>query len=307
MTEAPTPIIDPRIDAYGADGRTASLADLLEFRALKGQHMTAADLADLVVEMGWARRPTRRIIMDGDDGEEDPDPLAEQAFSLIDERADILGDQYPFELKLGGLYLKQDWDAMNSPYIALLAITIAHAWSVPCGDVAPESVLEMVVAQALRLRMSAVGLGTGERSGANFVDNLLQSASSIGLAADPNPTPRSVSAKDQGVDTLAGHIWSDGRPGHWIFIGQVTCGRTEIWSGKLTQPKPAIWKGYLQEPVTPQRFLAVPHHVDARFLLSLHMQDEGLIVDRLRLVLSLNGAIDAANGVIDAVLLASTG
>jgi hypothetical protein len=304
-TPVPVPLIDPRIDVYGKDGRTGALADLLEFRTIKGNGMSAADLADLITEMGWTDKPKRQIIVEGDDENDAADPLADQTFSLLDERREILGARYPFELVFGRIQLKEGFDLNASPYFALLAITIAHAWRVPCGAVTPEAVMEAVVAEALGQRLAAVGLGTGDRMGTSFVDNLREGAAAIGLAASPDPTPRRVRAKDAGVDTLAGYIWPDGRPGHWLLIGQVTCGRTDIWGTKLTEPKPAIWKGYLQEPIAPQRFLAVPHHVDARFFNFLHSQEEGLVVDRLRLVLALDAISSAVSPVVDAVLLAS--
>lgn len=304
MSEPPTPLIDPKIDIYGTDGRTAALADLVEFRAAKGRGMSVADLADLISEMGWTSRPSRQLIMTEDD-DDAADPLASQAFSLLEERREVLRDRYPFEFALGQLRLKTGTDLASNPYFALLSIAIAHAWKVPCGSVTPQAALESMVADAFGVRLSAVGLGTGDRNGRSFVENLREGASAIGLVASANPTPRRVRAKDAGVDTLAGYIWPDRRPGHWVMVGQVTCGQTDTWAAKLSEPKPAIWKAYLQEPLTPQRFLAVPHHVDSRFFLYLHQQDEGLIVDRLRLASVLETPSPPAIAVANAVMLAS--
>jgi len=301
MTATP-PLIDPQIDIYGTDGRTGALADLLEFRAIKGHGMSLADLVDLIDNMGWTRKPTRQIITAAEDEDDAADPLAEQTFSLIDERREVLGDRYPFELVLGQLHVKEGFDLPPSPYIAVLAITIAHAWKINCGATTPEAALESVVAAALKTRMAAVELGTGSRAGKSFVDHLREGAAAIGLSASPNPVSRRVRAQDSGVDTLAGHVWADGRPGHWVFIGQATCGQTDTWAKKLTEPKPALWREYLQELLTPQRFLAVPHHVDGNFFRFLHQQDEGLIVDRLRLVLALEAITDSVSPVVAAVL-----
>ena len=76
MTDAAPPVIDPQIDVYGKDGRTSALADLIEFRAIKGLRMSAAELADLVVEMNWSSRPTRQIILTESDVDDAPEPLA---------------------------------------------------------------------------------------------------------------------------------------------------------------------------------------------------------------------------------------
>lgn len=302
MTAASIPLIDPRIDAYGANGRTGALADLIEFRAIKGQGMAVADLADLIHDMGWTTKPTRQILTGDEDAEDAADPLAEQTFSLLDERREVLVDRYPFEVALGRLQVKEHFDLVTSPYFAVLAITIAHAWKVDCGETTPEAALESVVAAALKTKMEAVGLGTGDREGTSFVENLRIGAAAIGLTASPNPVPRSVRAKDGGVDTLAGHVWPDKRLGHWIFIGQATCGQTNTWSSKLCEPKPALWKEYLQELLPPQRFLAVPHHVDGAFFQMLQKQEEALILDRLRLVLALDSVAPSVSPVVTAIL-----
>ncbi len=304
MTDASPSVIDPKIDVYGRDGRTGAIADLIEFRAIKGIRTSAADLADLVVQMDWASLPKRQVLLDASDVDEAPEPLADQTFALLDERRTVLTDKYPFTFSFGQLVLKEEFDLPSSPYMALLAITLAHAWRVPCHP-APEAALEAVVAEALGQILAAVSLGTGDRAGRSFIQTLGDGARSVGLTAAVDPLPRRVRAKDAGVDTLLAHVWPDERPGHLVLIGQVTCGQTDIWSSKLNEPKPAIWKGYLQEPLTPGRFLAVPHHVDARFLQSLHLQDEGMVVDRLRLTLSLASGTASVRPVVDAILAAS--
>ena len=77
---------------------------------------------------------------------------------------------------------------------------------------------------------------------------------------------------------------------------------TETWDSKLTQPKPGHWRGYLQELLDPHRFLAVPHHVDDRFMVDIHTAGDGLVVDRLRLVLALDTVAADVSPVVDAVL-----
>ncbi|KQT90800.1 hypothetical protein ASG49_13745 [Marmoricola sp. Leaf446] len=305
MTGTSSPLIDPRIDVYGKDGRTGALADLIEFRAIKGHGMAVADLVDLISNMGWTSKPTRQIIT-GHPEDENPDSLAEQTFSLLDERREVLGDRYPFRIAFGQLRVKDGFELAASPYIAMLAITIAHAWDVDCGAVKPEAALEALVEAALQTRMPSAGLGTADRNGTSFVDNLRAGAARVGLTASPNPVPRRVRAKDGGVDTLAGHVWADRRAGHWVFIGQVTCGQTSTWSGKLNEPKPALWKDYLQELLPPLRFLAVPHHVDSGFFHMLQKQDEGLVIDRLRLVLVLDTVVGSVAPIIDAVLASAS-
>lgn len=308
MTGISPHAIAPKIDAYGKAGRTGALADLVEFRAIKGTSMTAADLADLVTDNGWTSKPLRQIVLAEDEEDDTPESLADQAFILILQRIEVLEDRYPFELTAGRLVVKDGFNLKASPYIALLAISIAHAWQVPCST-APENALEFLVSAALNRSQTgrrpwsvATGMGTAERAGRTFAEALAESASALGLSADPRPTPISVSARDAGVDTLVGLVWKDNRPGNWVFIGQATCGMTETWSSKLTQPGRGHWRGYLQELLTPHRFLAVPHHVDDRFMVMVHKADDGIVLDRLRLTLSLDGVLAEVTPVVDAVL-----
>lgn len=306
MTVASLPLIDPKIDIYGSDGRTAALADLVEVRAINGVLTTAADLADLVADMGWTNKPLR-LIEDGKGDEERPESLANQAFTLISDRTQYLAEKYPFTFKLGSLVSESRETLMSSPYFAILSVAIAHAWKFPTVEKSPELIFESLVTEALRDRMTVVQFGTSSDMQGTFPTRLRESAEAIGLSASPNPVPRRLKARDAGVDTLGGHIWKDGRRGHWVFLGQATCGKTDTWSSKLSEPQPSLWREYLQEPLTPQRFLAVPHHVDARFMDYLHKQDQGLLLDRIRLSSGLKSPTQDSLPLMEQVLGAGIG
>jgi hypothetical protein len=276
--------IEPDIDAYGKFARASALADYLEVAALAGRRVTKAALADIIVDNEWVSRPRRQFLLP-DNPEDDPLTWVDATFETISEREVVLGDEYPFEVRGQALALKDSAiDALSSCYIALLSLTVVHAWRLPCS-VAPEEVLEAVVVGALRgVGLSAVGIGTADRS-AGFVASLQTAGRDLGLRPMANPTPRSTRAKDVGVDTLAGVFWRDGRSGgHWTIIGQVTVANSQDWKRKLTEPSPARWAKYLNEPLSPQCFLAVPHHAQEDHLVELMADARGVIVDRLRLV-----------------------
>lgn len=281
---APEPlVIEIDIDRYGQDARGSALADYLELAALAGIRVTKAALRDLIVDNEWVRRPVRRYLLP-DDVDDDPDSWSESVFSIIAERGDALGDVYPFTVRGKSVVVKdRDLDRLSSRYLSLLAITVVHAWSLPCEESA-EATLEMVVADTLSsVGMGAVGVGATDRR-MGFVDALREGGAALGLRPSPDPRPRSASAKDVGVDTLAGVVWRDHRQaGHWIVIGQVTTAQSQLWRSKLAQPEPARWANYLQEQLHPQVFLAVPHHVQREHLVDLMESRRGVVIDRLRL------------------------
>lgn len=294
--------IEIDIDRYGQDARVSALADYLEIAALAGVRVTRAGLQDLVVDNEWVRRPLRRYHLPGR-VEDDPESWADSAFSMIADRAASLGDKYPFEE--GGRSVRRRANGGpddESEYLSLLAITAVHAWDVPCTTPV-ESTLEDVVARTLeRAGMSVANIGATDR-GSGFVSALHGGATTLGLRAQKNPTPRSVYAKDVGVDTLAGVVWRDGRvAGHWLTLGQVTVAQSQEWRRKLNEPEPARWADYLQELLHPQVFLAVPHHVQDDHLRDLMASRRGLVIDRLRIVSRKPRNSKAEKSIIEALL-----
>jgi hypothetical protein len=148
-------------------------------------------------------------------------------------------------------------------------------------------------------------MGAIDRSERSFVRSVVAGGESLGLQPMTDPLPRKASAKDAGVDTLAGLTWADGRRGgQWLFIGQATVGQSGTWEGKLNEPVPAIWADYMQEPLEPAAFLAVPHHVEGDHLEVLTKSRRGLVLDRLRICVFMNSPL-AAERVLTSRLLTS--
>jgi hypothetical protein len=283
----PTPsrgIIEIDIDRYGQAARVSALADYLEIAALSKIRITRAALQDLIVDNEWVKRPRRRYHI-VDDSSEDPASWSEAVFNMIGFRAATLGDLYPFEENGKALRLKTTTQRpRDMRYVSLLAITAVHSWDLPC-TVPVESTLEDVVARTLAgMGMTVANIGATDR-GSGFLDALHDAAETLGLRAHPNPTPRSVYAKDVGVDTLAGVVWNDQRiAGHWLTLGQVTVAQSQNWQNKLNEPQAPRWAGFLQEHVHPQVFLAIPHHIQDDHLRDIMASGRGLVVDRLRIV-----------------------
>ncbi len=242
------------------------------------------------------------IIVAGDDVEGDPESWAQLAFSSVAERMDILDDRYPFVVERGALEYAGASAPGEVPYLALLCLTIVHAWNLKCGA-EPTEVLEDTVVRVMRTHhLRATTMGTSDRADLSFVENLRARGEEVGLSPSADPRPRAASAKDAGVDTLATLLWPDNRQGQWTFIGQVTCENSSGWKRKLKEPEPAKWMNYLQEGLPPQAFLAVPHHIDHRAWSELMAPKAGLLLDRLRICLLKTSNSPEERTMVDCVL-----
>ena len=287
------------LDVYGGYARSSALADYVEIAAICGETITRAGLADRLVDSGGLRRMDEMFV-GREPGEDEPDEdqdetnatadgpgvdAASKVFDLLAERSEVLGLMYPFEISENDLALRKDVEVADSMYIALLTLTLAHANKIACAH-DPKQVLEATVARALAATgITALDLGAlSRRPGKDFRETLKDAAELVGLQASPYAAITLKHANEEGVDCL-GHLVASTprRAGAWVFLGQVTCGASETWEGKMDQPKPGTWRKLLNTGVLPQVFLAVPHHVDSVHLEKL-LDGDRLVLDRLRLV-----------------------
>ena len=226
---------------------------------------------------------------------------ADRVFNVLDERLDLLGDLYPFEVA-DDLTLKQGVNPRESPYVALLAITLAHAHKVEVA-VDPKQVLEAAVAVALSERgLEAVDVGAISREEQDFRKTVMRSGTEVGLQPTPHDAVTLVHANEEGVDALAHLPWGDFRPGAWTFVGQATCGKSDRWNAKIAEPRPEAWKGLLNVGVLPLPFLAVPHHVEPPHLAKLVQDNGSVVLDRIRLARYRREVSEDELRIVDAVL-----
>src|SRR5215204_4970469 len=104
--------VQAAIDAYGTYARASNLADYVELLALQGETLTLSQLADLIRDQGWTTKmnelfttvpaPHRQESEEEDGpesiGEDEGVPQARRVFNILEQRGDVLGDLYPFEL-----------------------------------------------------------------------------------------------------------------------------------------------------------------------------------------------------------------
>ena len=287
-------ISTPEPDTYGQYARASLLADYAELLALNGQPVGRAAIADFLADNDWNLELVQPAEVDAPLPEEpeappaqldDADEAASIVFRQLDERRHVLADCYPFELADDTISVRQEIDREANAYVAILALTIAHAFRVASRS-RPEALFEQTVTSVLRTRgLSSVGLGAVRRQAGSFEEALRVACEEVGLRATPDAAPRLARAHDEGVDVLCHIGWeNDLRPGTWGFIGQATVAKSDSWGVKITEPKPHPWARRVGTWILPLPFLAVPHHVERPMMQKLTFDGQAVVLDRLRLV-----------------------
>ena len=288
-------ISNPQPDTYGPYAKASLLADYAELLALKGRPVRRATVADFLAdnEPGWNLdliqsprngHPDER--MDGlAERVEVADDRASVVFEQLDERREALAEHYPFRIAGGQVSLAPGVDRESNAYVAVLALTVAHAFRVASPS-PPHELFEETVTGVLQARgLCSVGLAALRRECGRFEEALTAACQEIGLKAAPNAVARRRKAHDEGVDVLCHLGWEqDLRPGSWGFIGQVTVARSDSWDQKIMQARPDRWRERLGTRVPPMPFLAVPHHVERQTMEWLTGEGPAIVLDRLRLV-----------------------
>ncbi len=309
----PSSVLEPDIDAYGSFARVSAVADFLELSALREQRVKRADVADYISDMRWGSIPeeayaTPETVVDEDEdpGEElglDAEDVTGRIFSILGRRSAYLGARYPF--KVGPE--EQSIEVLNdqpSPYLALLGITIGHAFDVNIS-VTVTDVFEDTVARAFEnAGHQSLNFARIRKDHRNFRSALIAAGKDIDLCPTPDNAMTSSHAQDAGCDVLA-HIASGFAPGHsygaWALVGQVTCGHSNSWKKKLHEVEVPAWKNRLGLLIEPQAFLAIPHDPGSSHLHALVRNNELMIFDRMRLTRMLDAVSDDEDLVLSAV------
>lgn len=301
--------IEAQIDKYGTLARASFLADYLEVVALRDRRVKLSSLRDLIEEtysrVAQILRPGGEEAVDAQGNPEPswkPVDLADEAWTSILERADALGDKYPFTVRREVLKRAEGLNPLDSAYVGLLAITMSHAFKIPT-PIPVEHLLEDVVSESLENVGFRVGrLGPLSReNGFNFVRTMEALGQALSIPVNPNATTRRRNANDEDVDIVAHLDWGVPRHGRWLFIGQVTCAVSDSWRYKAQEPVANDWQRFFGEVVAPVPFLAVPHHADHetfKYVAGVAVN----ILDRTRLVQNLTTNSPAQREVVEAFM-----
>lgn len=307
--------IEPNLHWYGTYARRSAIADYLELLALKGNGLSAADLADLIRDNpGWTHDLGARI----DELEPLPEPryadlgqeidasleAAADVIAVLSERVEVAGASYPFRIGPTSALTYTGHDPTIEPYVRLLALTVGHATRTKTTS-PPHQVFEVVLLHALSATGGlSVGLGEiGRQQAGGFKDTLTQACSAVGLEAYPDRAQAKVFANDEGVDVLTNLFDVDPRVGGLQLIGQATCAKSDDWDKKIQEPSPDQWRQWLGGLRSPVAYLAVPHHVEAGTRSWLMQKRDRDVFDRLRLAPLLpSGHVAGEEAILEAVL-----
>lgn len=307
-------MITPVRDAYGRDADRSNLADYLEVLSLTGEPLRRAELADFLKDRDWVVR-SRELFESGDGLSDEPsedddeggvgaspsEVAAGDVFEVLALRAQALDEGYPFVIADSHLDLCEPLTDAHMPYLALLAITVAHHHDVDC-EVVPERLFEECVAQAMTRRgLRTVDTGAAGRGKGKFAELVVTVGDTVGLIGAPGKAAHRTYANEEGVDTVSHLSWGDQRAGHWVFIGQATCAKSNEWERKIEQPRPEQWGDLMTCVVPPIGYLAVPHHIEDEQLTYLSRNHGRLVLDRLRLSRHLGSLSERQEAMVAAV------
>lgn len=273
---------------YGKDLRLSCLADFLELEAaIRGRSRSEADLADDIANNEWRRLLEPRYTGGGMEESSQAGELqdesrerAAEVLSVIEQRAELLGQTYPFQLADQRLLRRE----ANGSYLWFLFVSMSHGLGVPD---APDSTVEFekVVAGALTFAgIPAITVGTVAGSG-DFAEKVRSIANEFaGLVPTLDQAIHSVSQNDGGIDTFGMlRCGRDRRHAQWAFVGQSTVGQTESWKTKIHEPLPPFWQRVFGGRIIPIAFFATPHHIPNDYLHKLAADHDRCIFDRIRL------------------------
>lgn len=286
-------MIEADIDAYGKMNRSSSLADFVEFSALKEGSFRHALMEDVLFDK-WSlkrhiisqRPPAGREGHDNDsndDGDSAEDFILRMKACLL-ERSSVLGSAYPFEIEDSKLTLKDGFNCKDSPYIELLFTTLVHAFKL-----APKLLIhnhfETLASDAISsLGFVSVNLGELSRNnGGNIRRTLEALAQNVGIDFMIDNVAHRASANEEGADFFGLVNTGDTRKAQLTLIGQFTCGSSDDWLKKSGEPSPSFWSRIMDDPVHPIPFYAVPHHAESAAFDYLTDKSARVILDRLRL------------------------
>lgn len=243
-------------------------------------------------------------------------PVAE----IIADRANLLGDAYPFQIDGNSLIYRRPQRPL---YELLLGITQAPSLTTGAYVQLPR-VFEHLSTLAAKgfLGPAAGGMRTGwpRPTGASHFQALVmqvKAAAAPGtndaewswapeLGLPENPVPALV--KEEGLDLVVWQTWNDMRGSPLYLFGQCACGSNWMTKGADIDLK-MLGRWFRLPSVDPVRSLFVPHYVVPSLMREMS-QKSGLVFDRVRIVQALQAEhltveLDAiANDVASALAVA---
>ena len=268
-------------------------ADWLELTALLSTtHSVSVQDFMSSLGIGGSLDALAEILEDGtpDSDDEVSEPLAEAAFSEVDERVRACGGQsgsYPFVLAENSLSLKPNGN--DSIYVFLMLLAYYGGNAGPDGTAT--KLFEELSANALKaylgsgsplMNTEAFGFPRSYKE-KNFAEALNKLCKDIGEGIGHSGAYEIPVQKDAKLDIVGWKEFEDRQIGKIIVFGQCATGK---WSDKVSElPEPSKWCGYWMRQVPtvlPLRSFFVPHCIPRkrwRFV----CQFGGILFERCRI------------------------
>ena len=276
--------------------RTELFADWIEAQAFiagVGTTVTKPDLVD--------RLEGTSLIKDSDDAW----TFVDDAFRVCRDRRRQLGDAYPFALAGQSIEYEND-DRL--PYLFCLLASLPEQLKVLRTAYPTEfrDIFEGLVVEAMQVALpgwdvhatgwSTIAEGVGKGS---IVDKVAEwtLARSWDKAVFPN-------ANDAQVDIAAVRQFGDARSAFPVILGQCATGVTD-WKIKASRPNLDRWDIAVQFSSKPTKLFAVPFALDDHSFWEATVECRGLVLDRTRLCLRLQGVSDVLSEKIEDWLIAA--
>ncbi len=210
-------------------------------------------------------------------------------FTLIEERRDLYGDQYPFEVeKEQFVTLKRELSLSQKLYLFLLIASSLNIFKSFNAEITTD--FEMVSCETIKLFLpNAIVKSFGKLSNykGNAKEKIRNLADDIGLPTDDNEIEcigeRNV--QERGLDIVSWIPFEDKCQNKIIFLCQCACGKQYESKQHDVRRFEHYYRYYRTKP---QRTLFVPYALinpkDGRFYHSDYIEDDYLVFERLRII-----------------------
>ena len=189
-----------------------------------------------------------------------PPQRVDVSLNVVKRRFEILGQDYPFEVKSVGMIRRQDWSDLPYSYLLRISSGADHPFSLSTDqNVERVTNFEYLVVFAMQ---SLLGSGSKAlRFGFPSEDRPVEFPKAIEwlskrMGIQSGEAYRPPRRKDGGVDVVAWRPFRDFRNGFPVYLVQVTCEKN--YSHKIYDVDLRLWSGWLNLDADPVSVLAVP-------------------------------------------------
>lgn len=215
----------------------------------------------------------------------------------IENRSDLLGELYPFELRYSSLHYKTSGPTGSKVYETLLRVSTASTrqgadWNSLAASF--EQLSAWAIKEFFQCRKAWwTGVGSGNPF-KDLVDRIHQETGELEWNPDPNFPVSASNVNDAGLDFINYRNLIDMRKGGIFYFGQSACGND--WSSKIKLDlRESRYKRFFREPyANPVKVFTIPYLLasDHEKMLKATSDLRGLVFDRSRLTRLLSSMRD---------------